>query len=198
MERRRIKTATLCFIAGFLALTSFGIVYADCLLGRIYQEQQKNIRLSAQAVPVPVLEPTPTPTPVPSPTPAATRTPLIGDIANVRFPNYDTGSGAQYSYQSDELRIAVNKVEEDGVTYYVADIWMRNVNCFRTAFSSGKYHGKRQPAETIAQDNNAILAVNGDFLGGLVLRKRRAVPQGQSAPHTYADAFPRPCTELSG
>ncbi len=170
MDRRKIKTVTLCIIAGFLALTSFAVVYADYLLGRVYQEQQKNILLSAQAAPVPVLQPTPTPAPTLASTPVPTRRPLPGDIANVHFPDYDTGSGAEYSYQSDELRIAVNKVEEDGVTYYVADIWMRNINCFRTAFSSGKYQGKREPAEKIAQDNNAILAVNGDFLGGLVIR----------------------------
>ena len=172
MDRRKIKTAVLCIIAGVLALTSCAVVYADCLLGRVYREQQKNIRLSAQATPVPVLQPAPTPTPVPALvcTPVPTRMPLTGDIVNVRFPDYDTGTGAQYSYQSDELRIAVNKVEEDGVAYYVADIWMRNINCFRTAFSSGEYRGKREPAEKIAQDNGAILAVNGDFLGGLVLR----------------------------
>ena len=172
MDRRKIKTATLCFIAGILALTSSAVVCVDCLLGRVYQEQQKNIRLSAQATPVPVLQPTPSPTPVPTlaSTLVPTRRPLPGDIANVHFPDYDTGSGAEYSYQSDELRIAVNKLEEDGVTYYVADIWMRNINCFRTAFSNGEYRGKREPAEKIAKDNNAILAVNGDFLGGLVIR----------------------------
>lgn len=172
MDRRKIKTVTLCIIAGFLTLTSFAVVYADYLLGRVYQEQQKNMRLSAQAAPLPVLQPTPLPTPAPTlaPTPAPTRRPLPGDIANVRFPDYDTGLYAEYSYQTDELRIAVDKVEEDGVTYYVADIWMRNINCFRTAFSGGEYQGKRESAEKIAQDNNAILAVNGDFLGGLVLR----------------------------
>ena len=169
MDRRRFKTITLCIIAGFLALTSFTVVYVDCLLGQIYQQQQENIRLSAQAAPVPVLQPTPTPS-ILTPTPAPTRMPLPGDIANVNFPDYDTGAGAEYSYQSNELRIAVNKVEEDGVTYYVADIWMRNINCFRTAFSSGEYRGTREHAEKIAQDNKAVLAVNGDFLNGLVIR----------------------------
>ena len=192
MNRWKSKTATLCFIAGFLALTSFAVVYADCLLGRVYQEQQKNIRLSAQATPVPVLQPTPTPVPTLAPTPVPTRMPLTGDIVNVRFPEYDTGAGAQYSYQSDELRIAVNKVEEDGVTYYVADIWMRNINCFRTAFSSGKYRGKREPAEKIAQDNNAILAVNGDFLGGLVLRNGELYRKANLRPTPTPEPSPDP------
>ena len=165
---QNFKTTTLCIIAGFLALASFGVSYADFILGRIYSEQQKNLAFSAQATPVPVLQPTPIA--MPSATPTPTRAPLIGDIENLNFPDYDTGVGAEYSHQSDELRIAVNKIEEDGVTYYVADIWMRNINCFRTAFSSGKYRGKREPAEKIAKDNNAILAVNGDFLDGLVIR----------------------------
>ncbi len=170
MSRKRIKTATLCVIAGFLAFTSALAVYADLFLGRIYQEQKNYLQLSHLATPVPVLRATPSPTPVSSPTPAPTRKPLLGDLENINFPDYDTGHNADYSYQSNELRIAVDKIEEDGVTYYVADIWMRNVNCFRTAFSSGKYKGKREAAEKIAQDNKAVLAVNGDFLGGLVIR----------------------------
>lgn len=194
MDRRKIKTVTLCIITGFLAFTSFAVVYADILLGRVYQEQQKNIRLFAQATPVPVLQPTPTPTPVPTleSTPVPTRKPLPGDIADVRFPDHDTGSGAEYSYQSDELRVAVNKVEEDGVTYYVADIWMRNINCFRTAFSSGEYRGKREPAEKIAQDNNAILAVNGDFLGGLVLRNGELYRKANVRPTPTPEPSPEP------
>lgn len=193
MDRRKMKTATLCVIAGFLALTSFAVVYADYLLGRVYQEQQKNIRLSAQATPVPVLQPTPKPMPtLAAATPVPTRKPLQGDIANVRFPDYDTGLDAEYSYQSDELRIAVNKVEEDGVTYYVADIWMRNINCFRTAFSSGEYRGKREPAEKIAQENNAILAVNGDFLGGLVLRNGVLYRKANVRPTPTPEPSPDP------
>ena len=177
MNRRKVKTALLCASAAFLAITSTAVVYADYFLGQVYKEQQRNIRLAAQSTPVPVLRPSAS-APVPTPssasasasTPTPSRAPLPGDIAGVRFPDYDTGVNAEYSYQTNELRIAVDKVEEEGVTYYVADIWMRNINCFRTAFSSGKYHGKRQPAEVIAQENNAILAVNGDFLGGLVIR----------------------------
>lgn len=174
MKRRKIGLVALCIIAGFLLLTSAAVVYADSLLGRIYQEQKNTLLTSAHATALPVLQATPAPSPTPAFTPEFTpippRMPLPGDILGVRFPNYDTGVDAAYSYQSDELRIAVNKVEEEGVTYYVADIWMRNINCFRTAFSSGKYRGKREDAEKIAQDNNAILAVNGDFLEGLVIR----------------------------
>mgnify|MGYP003192556523 FL=1 len=133
-------------------------------------------------------------TPSPIPTPVPTRAPKLGDIENVSFPDYDTGAASDYSYQSDELKIAVNKVEDDGVTYYVADIWMRNVNCFRTAFSSGKYRGKRESAEKIAKDNNAILAVNGDFLSGLVIRNGELFRQAEvrATPTPDPDAASAP------
>lgn len=169
MGKRRTKTIALGVLMGVLAFTTFAVAYVDFLLLQLYQRQRADARLSAGATPLPVLQPTPPPV-IPTDTPKPTRAPLPGDIENVPFPNYDTGAGADYSYQSDELRVAVNKVEEEGVTYFVADIWMRNINCFRTAFSSGKYRGKREPAEKIARDNNAVLAVNGDFLGGLVIR----------------------------
>ncbi|MEA4969401.1 MAG: phosphodiester glycosidase family protein [Candidatus Pelethousia sp.] len=187
MGRRRFKNATLLVITGFLALVVFAVAYADLLLSRIYREQQKNLLLSAHSTPVPVLRATPSPSPTPTPTPAPTRAPLAGDIANVHFPDHDTGVDADYSYQSDELRIAVTKVEEEGVTYYVADIWMRNINCFRTAFSSGKFQGKRQSAETIAKNNDAILAVNGDFLSGLVIRNGILYRQANLRPTPTPD-----------
>lgn len=174
MKRRKPSVTALYIIAVVLLVAGSAVVYADFMLLRVFQEQQKSMRslMQADAIPVlqPVLQPTPVLAPDILPTPEPVRTPLAGDIPDVRFPAYDTGVGAKHSYQSDELRIAVHEVQEDGVTYYLADIWMRNINCFRTAFSSGKYRGKREPAEKIAQDNNAILAVNGDFLGGLVLR----------------------------
>lgn len=161
MKKQRVKTWVLWVCTILLGITASLVSAADYFLGKFYLEQQKNISLSAEATPMPIIAATPTPEP--------TRAPLTGDM-QVNFPLYNTGVNAEYSYQSDELKIAVNKVEELGVTYYVADIWMKNINCFRTAFSSGKYKGRRESAEKIAQDNNAILAVNGDFLGGLVIR----------------------------
>ena len=130
MNRQTIKNIMLCAIAAFLALTSFAVIYVDCMLGQVYAEQQKSIIAAAQAAPVPVLKQSATPTASSGPAAATkpSRAPLPGDIVGVRFPDYDTGANAEYSYQSDELRIAVDKVEEDGVTFYVADIWMRNIN----------------------------------------------------------------------
>ncbi len=127
-----------------------------------------------EPTPEPTEEPTPTPTPepteepTPSPTPEPTRVPREGDIA-VNFPDYDTGADADYSYQSDELRIAINVTvdKENKQTYYIADIWMRNIDCFRTGFGRGKFNTGTEDGDKLAKRENAIFAVNGSYNKGL-------------------------------
>ncbi len=114
--------------------------------------------------------PTATATPAPTPTPA----PEPGDFS-AAFPAGDTGLSAQYSYQSDDLKVAVQQVKENDVTYYVADVWVRTIEGFRTAFANGKYgRGNPQMPLQVAEDNNAILAVTGDYYSarnnGIVIR----------------------------
>lgn len=106
--------------------------------------------------------------------PVPTREPREGDITD-HFPDYDTGVDADYSYQSDELRIAIKKYvnphdPEIPEVYYVADIWMRNINSFRTGFAHGKYNTGREDGEQFAEREHAILAVNGTMNTGLVLQ----------------------------
>lgn len=132
------------------------------------------------------IDPTPTPTPsaaLPSataaPTPVPTIQPLqIGDFS-LTFPAEPTDDEATlHSYQSDNVRIAVRETKiTKGVknTYYVADIWVRDISNLKTAFASGVYGRsiKAYPND-IAKENNAILAINGDYYGarsrGVVIR----------------------------
>lgn len=106
--------------------------------------------------------------------PVATSTPEPGDFS-ASFPTGDTGKGALYSHQSDTLRVAVRKVKENDVTYYVADVWVRTIEGFQTAFANGKYgRGNVQMPVQMAKDNDAVLAVSGDYYGarsdGIVIR----------------------------
>lgn len=130
--------------------------------------------------PLPTTAPTDTPapaTPETTETPAPTRAPRAGDITE-HFPDYDTGVDADYSYQSDELRIAIRvyheimhyKDRDLPETYYVADIWIRNLNSFRTAFAHGEFNTGDEDGDVLARRENAILAVNGSFNQGLVIR----------------------------
>lgn len=108
--------------------------------------------------------------------PVPTREPMEGDVTD-HFPNYDTGADADYSYQSDELRIAIKKYvnphdPEIPEVYYVADIWIRNINSFRTGFAKGKFNTGREDGEKLAVREHAILAVSGTMNTGLVLQNR--------------------------
>ena len=110
-------------------------------------------------------------TPAPAATLYPTRAPMEGDICTDNFPNYDTGVDADYSYQSDELRIAIRRYEDPEISsvYYVADIWMRNINCFRAGFGNGAFNHGNEDAESFATREHAILAINGSYNMGLVI-----------------------------
>ncbi len=112
-------------------------------------------------------EAAPSPTVAPSPT----REPVEGDVAFDRFPTYDTGADADWSYQSDELKIAIRRYEdeEEKQVYYVADVWLRNIRSFRAGFANGAYNRGTEDAEAFSVRENAVLGVNGSYNTGLVV-----------------------------
>lgn len=68
------------------------------------------------------------------------------------------------SYKSANINVNIEKVHTDGITYYVADIHLRDLKCFKTAFAKGKYgKGLHDGTDVIAAENDAILAINGDY-----------------------------------
>ena len=111
----------------------------------------------------------------PQATPGPTRPPIEGDVSTDRFPNYDTGADAEWSYQSDELRVAIRKVEDEdlSVVYYVADVWIRNISSVRMGFGQGKFkgytNGSADPME-FAQREHAIFGVSATMCAGLVIQ----------------------------
>jgi exopolysaccharide biosynthesis protein len=71
--------------------------------------------------------------------------------------------------------ITIEKVQENGYVYYVADIKLSNAAYLRTAFAKNTFgRNINQYTSTIAKNNKAILAINGDFYGfrdkGLIIR----------------------------
>jgi len=106
-------------------------------------------------------------TPTVSPTPEPTPTPAPGDFS-ATFPSGETVDEDVYgSYVSDTLRIVITWEENYDAVYFVADIWIKDIQEFKTAFSSGKYgRGYASRPAVIAAENNAILAISGDYYGG--------------------------------
>ena len=79
------------------------------------------------------------------------------------------------SYSSPDLAVTVTEVNEGNLTYYVADIYVRDITCFQTALAENTYgSGFRDSITGMAALNNALLAVNGDYYGntseGVVIR----------------------------
>ena len=97
-----------------------------------------------------------------------------GDFS-AAFPSEDTGTGADYSHQSDHVRVSLKKVAVDDITYYVADVWVKNISYLRTAFANGQYgQGITQSLMDMSKGNKAIVAISGDYYGarakGVVVR----------------------------
>ena len=87
----------------------------------------------------------------------------------------DTVVVTENSYTSPDVSITVTEQTSGRITYYLADIYVRDIECFRTALAGDTYgSGFRDSIEDMAVLNNALLAVNGDYYGntneGVVIR----------------------------
>jgi exopolysaccharide biosynthesis protein len=84
-----------------------------------------------------------------------------------------------WSYTSDDIQVKIDQVQtgtgSDMITYYVADVVLKNSSSLRSAFADNSF-GTNITADTseIASSNNAIFAINGDYYGfrddGVIIR----------------------------
>ena len=98
-------------------------------------------------------------------------------------------------YQNDQASIRLYKYYYESTTVYTADIVVSSSEYIKTAFAND-YYGKNVTDKTssIAQQNNAILAINGDYYGarenGYVIRNGvvfRDTNDGRDLLCLYAD-----------
>jgi exopolysaccharide biosynthesis protein len=79
------------------------------------------------------------------------------------------------SYSDENISITITEYRENDTSIYVADIYLSSINYLETAFADNTY-GKNvtETTSAIAEAQNAILAINGDFYGaqneGYVIR----------------------------
>ncbi len=87
----------------------------------------------------------------------------------------DTATITDTSYEDSNISISINTLRQYNTDIYVVDIEISSIEYFKTAFANSTY-GKNITEKTsiIAEENNAILAINGDYYGfrnsGFVLR----------------------------
>lgn len=79
------------------------------------------------------------------------------------------------TYRDDQISISIEKAEKNGLEYYVADVQLSDISALKTAFANHTF-GKNitQTTSAMAQANQAVFAVNGDYYGfrdsGLIIR----------------------------
>lgn len=91
----------------------------------------------------------------------------------------DLYTSTDMSYTSSTKTISIKKVTtgsgNDTVTYYVADVVLKNATDLVSAFAKNKFGTNiTEYTSTIASNNNAIFAINGDYYGfrddGVIIR----------------------------
>ncbi len=87
----------------------------------------------------------------------------------------DTVIRTDNSYSSPEIAITVTQETLGRTICYIADIYVRDITCFRSAMAQDTYgSGFRDSVSRMALLNGALLAVNGDYYGntreGVVIR----------------------------
>ena len=99
-------------------------------------------------------------------------TPISGKFADRYTESVEV---TENSYTSPDISITVSEETLGRTTYYLADIYVRDITCFRSAMAGDTYgSGFRDSIADMAALNNALLAVNGDYYGntneGVVIR----------------------------
>lgn len=113
-------------------------------------------------------------TPGTTATPAPTPSPAPGDFS-ATFPTDDLDvENAAGLYADENLRVILTEHHTDDAVYFVAEVWIRNIQGYKTAFTGNKYWGGYALTSSVASENNAILALSGDCYrarqDGIVIR----------------------------
>lgn len=78
------------------------------------------------------------------------------------------------SYKNANISVEIDTVEDDGVVYYLADVYVADIKYFKTAFAKkNETMGYVEATDTVANEVGAIFAVNGDYClnnGELIIR----------------------------
>lgn len=115
--------------------------------------------------------------------------PLDAAPQDFSFPGKFTENGevlcGEDFYRDAGIDLQVTTVEENGVVYHLAELYVRNIRTLQTAFAGGSFgKGIADSVLSIAEENGAVFAVSGDYCGirdrsvvvrnGVIYRKNKA------------------------
>lgn len=179
LKKRPISKAVLAF---WIAAAVLFILAGAALILRDQIPLPTQADPEATPSPTPVAE-TPAPTDTPEPTPTAD--PLAehfrkeSDPEEVVVFDYDNGI---FEYRSDTLAVEIKRysTSDPPETYFVAHIYMRGEDAYRSGFGSARLNGRDTlDACTMARRYRAVLGLTGDNLlhsgydRGLLIRDGR-------------------------
>lgn len=152
-------------IADFFIFAALLLTFA--YFHHVRVDRMKPVEILSANTPAPVLVPAATPTPegdLPAIAPVATPDP--NDLLKGKYADRFTRGGVVRdgnSYKSENVSVTLEKVETGKVTYYVADIYVRDVTCLRTAVALEHIDFNRMPTLEMATLNGAVAAISGDY-----------------------------------
>ncbi len=90
----------------------------------------------------------------------------VDNIVSVKDVSKGEISLSDNTYEDDNIKITLNTIEKYDTKIYIADVIVNDASYLKTAFALDTY-GKNITSTTsdIAEDKNAILAINGDYYG---------------------------------
>jgi exopolysaccharide biosynthesis protein len=106
----------------------------------------------------------------------------LADVTSIDPPQQTTdtsfaaaASVADNSYADENIKITIENDYVDDTAVYIADIQISDASYLQSAFAGSTFgRNIKETTSAIAQENNAILAINGDYYGfrnsGYVLR----------------------------
>jgi Exopolysaccharide biosynthesis protein related to N-acetylglucosamine-1-phosphodiester alpha-N-acetylglucosaminidase len=110
---------------------------------------------------------------------AGTNTATNNSIQDTTATEDETYTSDDWNYSSDSKTISIKKVVagsgSDTITYYVADVQLKDADSLQSAFAKNQFGTNIiEYTSQIAEDNDAIFAINGDYYGfrnnGILIR----------------------------
>lgn len=103
-----------------------------------------------------------------STTPIATSTTTSSSTSETKSASTSTGkvTKTDSSYEDDNIKINITTKRVNDTTVYVADIQLSSADYLKTALAQSTYGTNvTEKTSSMAQNNNAIFAINGDYYG---------------------------------
>lgn len=183
MRRKKLLPVPILILIDCVAIGLCLVVYAlfhHVLVGNLSAAQTHAGQppVGAQSV-IPTAAPTPIPTTEPSvgesaapeETPEPSPEPIDYGQFGEKFQDKFAAEGeiirTETLYVSHDVRLELSEQRQYNSDIHIVDVYVRNIENFRTTFAGGSdvYDGTRATVQEMAERENALAAINGDYCG---------------------------------